>query len=134
MTLKTFSPLSSIRAESDEKSSESSWFSAISQYGKRKKSKGKMVSTRRLAGAGLVLSPMRPSILKRMADRVSEDLRIAIEHHSAGRLPEAESIYRRILTLQPHHADALHLLGLIAHQTNQSKAAIDLIGRAIAIQ
>ena len=33
----------------------------------------------------------------------------------------------------PDHADALHLLGVLAFQTGHIGAAIDLIGRAIAI-
>jgi tetratricopeptide (TPR) repeat protein len=59
-------------------------------------------------------------------------LRTAMEHHQAGRLPEAEAIYRRILQTAPNHADALHLLGLIRHQTGQFEAAVDLIGKAIS--
>ena len=57
----------------------------------------------------------------------------AVAHHQAGRLVDAERIYRQILDLVPDHADALHLLGVLAAQVGEVNAAIDLIGRAIAI-
>ncbi len=41
----------------------------------------------------------------------------ALAHHEAGRLPQAEVIYRDILASDPDHTESLHLLGLItAHQ------------------
>ncbi len=57
----------------------------------------------------------------------------AVQAHQAGRLAEAEAAYRRILVAQPDEPDALHLLGLLAHQGGQPAAAIELIGRAIEI-
>jgi tetratricopeptide (TPR) repeat protein len=51
--------------------------------------------------------------------------------HRAGRLSEAEELYRQILVVDPNHADGLHLLGVIAHETGHDEAAVDLIGRAI---
>jgi tetratricopeptide (TPR) repeat protein len=65
---------------------------------------------------------------------IDQALQIAVEHHQAGRLAEAEAIYRQVLTQFPDHADALHLLGLLAAQTGHADAAIDLIGRAIALK
>lgn len=56
----------------------------------------------------------------------------ALRHHQAGRLDEAERIYRQILTLDPHHADSLHLLGMVAHQNGDHEAAASLIRQAIA--
>ena len=35
--------------------------------------------------------------------------------------------------MEPRHSDALHLLGLVAHQVGRSDLAVDLIGQAIAI-
>ncbi|MFO1160977.1 MAG: tetratricopeptide repeat protein [Reyranellaceae bacterium] len=60
-------------------------------------------------------------------------LAAALQHHQAGRLAQAEQLYRQILAADPRHADALHLLGVIASQAGAHQAAIDLIGRAIAI-
>ena len=38
-----------------------------------------------------------------------------------------------MLAEMPYHSDALHLLGVLASQTGHADKAIDLIGRAIAI-
>jgi predicted O-linked N-acetylglucosamine transferase (SPINDLY family) len=56
----------------------------------------------------------------------------AVVHHRAGRLAEAEQLYRRVLETAPAHADALHLLGVLAQSAGRADEALDLIGRAIA--
>lgn len=56
----------------------------------------------------------------------------AVGLHRAGRLNEAEGIYRQILAVDPHHPDGLHLLGVVAHECGQNEVAVDLIGKAIA--
>ncbi|MGD0389609.1 MAG: tetratricopeptide repeat protein [Tepidisphaeraceae bacterium] len=58
---------------------------------------------------------------------------LALQHHKAGRLREAELRYRQILAQQPEHSDAMHLLGVIAHQVGRNDVAVDLIRRAIAL-
>ncbi len=60
------------------------------------------------------------------------DIDQALVHHQAGRLQQAEAIYRRILRTRPDDADALHLLGVISHQVGDHARAIALIQRAIA--
>jgi len=57
----------------------------------------------------------------------------AVAHHQAGRLAEAENLYRRILEADPSHAGSLHLLGVVALQRGRPDAAIELIGKAIAL-
>lgn len=64
---------------------------------------------------------------------LEQALQMAISHHQAGRLQEAEAIYRQILALQPRQADTLHLLGVIAGQTGRYDVAVDLIRQAIAL-
>jgi len=59
---------------------------------------------------------------------------LALQHHRAGRLAEAERGYRALLQRQPEHADSLHLLGVIALQTGNLEAALALIQRAVALR
>ena len=58
---------------------------------------------------------------------------IAVGHHQAGRLAEAEALYRQVLSRSPDHAEALHLLGVLASQAGRTEVALELIGRAIAV-
>ncbi|MFI4975532.1 MAG: tetratricopeptide repeat protein, partial [Caulobacterales bacterium] len=64
---------------------------------------------------------------------VRELLADALRRRLAGRLDEAERDYRRILAIDPHHAESLHRLGVIADQAGRHEVAIDLLGQAIAI-
>jgi len=64
---------------------------------------------------------------------VPQALALALQHHQAGRLADAEALYRQILAVQPNHADTLHLLGEIAHQKGQNEIAVEMINRAISI-
>ena len=57
---------------------------------------------------------------------------LALQRHQEGRLADAEAIYRQILAAQPNHADTLHMLGILAHQTGRQHTE-DLIHQAIAI-
>jgi tetratricopeptide (TPR) repeat protein len=66
-----------------------------------------------------------------VATEVAEFMGTGLKHHQAGRLAEAEACYRHVLAGQPNHADALHLLGVVAHQTGRHDLAIELIGQAI---
>ena len=63
---------------------------------------------------------------------IQQAFELAVKHHQTGRLAEAEAIYRQILAVQPRHAGALHLLGVLAHQMRRNDAAVDLIRQAIA--
>ncbi|MGD9719927.1 MAG: tetratricopeptide repeat protein [Pirellulales bacterium] len=65
---------------------------------------------------------------------VPEALSLAIDHHRAGRLAQAAELYRGILNTEPRHAEARHLLGVIAHQQGRSDEAIRLITQAIQIE
>lgn len=62
-----------------------------------------------------------------------EKLSLALQHHQAGRLQEAEAIYRQVLQAQPNCADAFHLLGLIAQQTGRAVLAMECVGKAIQL-
>ena len=64
---------------------------------------------------------------------IQQSFNLASQHHYAGRLREAEQLYRNVLAQQPDHAAAIHHLGVIAHQLGRNDAAVDLIHRAIAL-
>ncbi|MGD0461242.1 MAG: tetratricopeptide repeat protein [Tepidisphaeraceae bacterium] len=64
---------------------------------------------------------------------VQEALDLAVQHHQAGRLREAEEIYRQVLLADPNSPHALHLLGVLASQMGQGEAALDFIRRAITL-
>ncbi len=64
---------------------------------------------------------------------ISEMLSTAVAHQQAGRLQDAEAMYREILARDDQQADAWHLLGTIAHQIGDHAVAIDLIGHAIEL-
>jgi len=61
-------------------------------------------------------------------------LQAALQHHQAGRLAQAEQIYRQVLAKDPKNADALHFLGVIAAQGGRHDVAVDLIGRAAGLK
>jgi tetratricopeptide (TPR) repeat protein len=61
---------------------------------------------------------------------IPEVIQAGLEHHRAGRLPEAERAYQDVLTSEPDNPDALHLLGVIAHQVGRNEDSVGLISRA----
>ncbi len=52
-------------------------------------------------------------------------------HHQAGRLSEAAALYQRILEHDAAHAEANHLLGLIAYRCGRLDEAVEFIQQAI---
>jgi len=60
-------------------------------------------------------------------------LQNALALHQQGKLGLAEASYRQLLAIDPRNADALNLLGVIAHQTGHYQSALDLISQAIGI-
>jgi len=59
---------------------------------------------------------------------------VALEHHRAGRLADAERGYRAVLQRDARHADSLNLLGVIALQTGNLDSALALVERAAALR
>ncbi len=64
---------------------------------------------------------------------MEQALALAGKQIDAGQLQEAEGILRQILQKQPRNAFALHLMGVLAHRAGRAMLAVDLIGKAIAI-
>ncbi|MDQ5977544.1 MAG: protein O-GlcNAc transferase [Verrucomicrobiota bacterium] len=57
-------------------------------------------------------------------------LQDAVVHHRAGRLDQAESLYRRVRAALPNHFDAVHLSGIVALQRGRTAEAVELLARA----
>jgi protein O-GlcNAc transferase len=57
----------------------------------------------------------------------------AVEHYRAGRLTEAESIYRTVLAKHPDDVDAIQGLAVICHQRGHPDEALALFRRAITL-
>ena len=68
------------------------------------------------ASAGVAALAAQQTIAGMLAEGVA--------HHRAGRLGEAERLYRRILEMEPEHADGLHLLGMVALQAGRDRKSV----------
>lgn len=55
---------------------------------------------------------------------IHEAFQQAVAHHQAGRLQEAEKLYRAILQIYPNHPDANHNMGVLAMQSKQPTAGL----------
>ena len=64
---------------------------------------------------------------------IKRDLQKAIDLHQTGKLQQAELIYQQILQTHPQHSTALHLLGVIAYQSENLAMAVGLIEQATKI-
>ena len=65
---------------------------------------------------------------------LDQALQLAIQHQQAGRLAEAQDIYRQILAQQPQHPWALHYLGLAMAQSGRLEEGIALMRRALDLR
>ncbi len=67
-------------------------------------------------------------------DRVSSVVQRAAQLHSAGKLAEAEPLYRQVLNRSPDHFDALHLYGVLLSQTRRFDQAETFLRRAVHLR
>ncbi len=65
------------------------------------------------------------------AQTADQLVQAGLVHHQAGRLDKANEAYQQALQLNADHPDALHLLGMLAHQVGDHAFAYDLIHLAI---
>ena len=63
-----------------------------------------------------------------------DPLQIALEHHRAGRLRQAEAGYRAIAQGEPDNPDACHWLGVLSFQAGRIDEALPLLERAAALR
>jgi protein O-GlcNAc transferase len=64
---------------------------------------------------------------------IQQSFQTALREYQQGRLVDAQTLCHLILALEPHHADTLHLLGLVVFAEKQNSQAIELIQQAIAL-
>ena len=65
---------------------------------------------------------------------LAEDFAKGLQLHRKGQLGRAELYYRKVLTTEPQHFDALHLLGVVEGQNGNFDAALELLQRAVALR
>ncbi|MDX2223955.1 MAG: tetratricopeptide repeat protein [Rhodospirillaceae bacterium] len=63
-----------------------------------------------------------------------ETYRAATAAHQAGRLAEAERGYKKLLAIDPHHAETLYLLGALHHQQGNADDAVRRLARCLQIE
>src|SRR5450631_4436714 len=56
----------------------------------------------------------------------------AMVHYNAGRLPQAEALFRQVLRDDPTHPGALHLMGLIAQRGGRLQDAYAFMSKSVA--
>jgi tetratricopeptide (TPR) repeat protein len=62
-----------------------------------------------------------------------QSVEAALRLHHAGHLAEAEAAYRKVLAVDRENFDALHFLGVIAHQLGNHEQAVTLITQALSL-
>ena len=70
---------------------------------------------------------------EQQAPTIQQSLDLAVQHHTAGRLPEAEAYCEIVLQTDPNQPVAIHWLGLISVKTGDLNKAVELISKALAI-
>ncbi len=68
-----------------------------------------------------------------MSDSIFNPLQLAVTYHQTGQLQQAKTLYQQILTEDPEHGNALHLLGLILYEEQDYSQAYTLITKAIQL-
>jgi tetratricopeptide (TPR) repeat protein len=66
-------------------------------------------------------------------DSFSERLKLAFDHHNAGRHAEAEAICRDLTQSRPRDAQVLFLLGMVLHKTGRDDEAVARLNEAAEV-
>jgi protein O-GlcNAc transferase len=83
----------------------------------------------KLPAAPLPLTPnLEPALFN-----IEAEIKQAIQYHQAGQTRHAEDIYRKVLAVNPDHAESLHLCAVICHQSGRKDEAVKLVTRAIQL-
>ena len=60
-------------------------------------------------------------------------LNLGIQKHQSGLLDEAQSYYKKVLTLDPENTQANHFLGVITFQLGDLQTGINLISKSLSL-
>lgn len=61
---------------------------------------------------------------------IPQAIQVALQHHRAGHLAQAEEILGKVIEIQPGNPDALYFLGMIALQGGDRAVAVEILGKA----
>jgi tetratricopeptide (TPR) repeat protein len=75
----------------------------------------------------------KAGVRQRRAVSSAQAYELAVARHRAGRLDEAEQLYRAVLKVRPDHFGALHYLGLACTQGGKFDEALTLLQQAVAL-
>src|SRR5271165_3302864 len=81
--------------------------------------------------AALMLQDTETAMHLDPSSDTDKEFELALQHHKAGRLSQAEVLYRRIIQADSEHPRALHLLAGISYQCGKYQEAFELVNRAI---
>ncbi len=56
-----------------------------------------------------------------------------LAHHLANQIEPAERLYRQVLSIEPSHPDALHLLGVLVAQRGEHQQALPMLQQAVEL-
>ncbi len=65
---------------------------------------------------------------------LAEAFQVAVQHHRAHRLDQAEAVYREILTVQPDQVEVLYSLGVLARQKSNDTEAEKLFQAVLQVE
>lgn len=85
-----------------------------------------------IVGAPRVPNAVAPRAAEALAPASVPPTEAGLALQQAGRYAEAAAIYCQILAVTPDHADALHLMGLVAYHEGDYAGAVDWIMRALS--
>jgi predicted O-linked N-acetylglucosamine transferase (SPINDLY family) len=67
------------------------------------------------------------------APTLQNQLQLALRHIQSAKFADAERVLKTAHGADPRNPDALHLLGLVAHQSGRHREGMELVNRALAI-
>ena len=80
------------------------------------------------------MSETKAPVWQRRALSPAQAFALAVARHRAGRLDEAEQLYRAVLKIQPDHVEALTNLGNALYTRGNSTEAVVQYERALALR